>query len=157
MQRHVTLLSVILINCCFLHTWTLFGASHFLWSHIGSNMQHKYNLKTLRISVGHVRGRTQRSNMDLKYQLSELVSMDNLPFDPWKENHPSQRSIFSETLCLLFTQLTNFLEVVFHCVFMLGCTAKKSQTQSRRKWKRVERKDGGKYGLVGPDVKLGGG
>lgn len=74
----------------------------------------------------------QRSNMDLKYQLSELVSMDNLTFDPRKENHPSQRSIFSEILCLLFTQLTNFLEAVFQCVFMLGCTAKNGQTEEEK-------------------------
>lgn len=89
---------------------------------------------------GAERSSLQRSNMDLKYQLSELVSMDNLTFDPRKENHPSQRPIFSEILCLLFTQLTNFLEVVFQCVFMLGCTAKNGQTEEEK----VEK--GGKKG-----------
>lgn len=34
-------------------------------------------------------------------QLSELVSMDNLPFDLWKENHPSRRSFFRAPLFTL--------------------------------------------------------
>lgn len=38
-----------------------------------------------------------RSTTAVQCRLYESVSMDNLPFDPWKENHPSQPSFFSET------------------------------------------------------------
>lgn len=45
-----------------------------------------------------------------KRQLSELVSMDNLPFDLWKESRPSEKAFFCQRdHCLHSRQLTNFL------------------------------------------------